>query len=101
VTLGNPRGERVREVRIQDRPLDLAATYTLVGCEREGDLDDVVCRFRGVADAQRQKTTIHDVVTEYLATHSPVSPVVEGRVVATDAPSSLLTQMEAAGYSFR
>lgn len=30
---------------------------------------------------------------EYLAAHSPVAPKIEGRAVATDAPSTLLTQV--------
>jgi hypothetical protein len=31
---------------------------------------------------------------EYLAAHSPVSPVIEGRALATDAPADLLSQVD-------
>ena len=44
--------------------------------------------------------TVHEVVTEYLAHHSPVSPTVEGRAVATDAPADLLSQVEGTSYRF-
>jgi hypothetical protein len=100
-TIGNPPGERVREVRIQGQPLDSERRYTLVGCEREGDPDNVVCRIGDVADPRRHDITVHQVVTEYLARHSPVAPVIEGRAVATDAPADLLSQVEGTSYRFR
>ena len=31
---------------------------------------------------------------EYLAAHPVVAPVIEGRATATDAPSTLLSQLE-------
>ena len=37
----------------------------------------------------------------YLTRHSPVAPVVEGRAVATDAPWTLLSQVEGTSYRFR
>jgi 2',3'-cyclic-nucleotide 2'-phosphodiesterase (5'-nucleotidase family) len=100
-TIGNPPGERVREVRIQGQPLDSERRYTLVGCEREGDPDNVVCRIGDVADPRRHDITVHQVVAEYLARHSPVAPVIEGRAVATDAPADLLSQVEGTSYRFR
>jgi sulfur-oxidizing protein SoxB len=44
---------------------------------------------------------VHQVVTEYLAEHSPVAPTIEGRAVATDAPANLLSQVEGTSYRFR
>jgi hypothetical protein len=38
---------------------------------------------------------------EYLAGHSPVSPMIEGRAVVTDGPSTLLKQVEGGNYQFR
>jgi 2',3'-cyclic-nucleotide 2'-phosphodiesterase (5'-nucleotidase family) len=99
-TIGNRKGDRVREARIQGRPLDLDAPYTMIGCEREGDPDNVVCRLQNVANPRTHDVTVHQVLIEYLATHAPVAPVVEGRAVATDAPSSLLSQVKSAGYQF-
>jgi sulfur-oxidizing protein SoxB len=100
-TIGNARGQRVREVKVQGEPLAASRQYTLLGCDREGEPDDTVCRIVGVADAQRHDITVHQVVAEYLAEHSPVAPAIEGRAVATDAPASLLSQVEGTSYTFR
>ena len=100
-TIGNRAGQRVREVKVQRQPIDRNKTYTVVGYERDGDPDDTICRLESVADVRRHGVTLHQVVTEYLATHSPVAPIVEGRAVATDAPWSLLSQVEGTSYSFR
>jgi hypothetical protein len=43
---------------------------------------------------------VHDVITEYLAAHSPVAPGIEGRASATDAPADLLSQVDGTGYRF-
>jgi 2',3'-cyclic-nucleotide 2'-phosphodiesterase (5'-nucleotidase family) len=100
-TIGKPAGERVREVKVQSRPLVASQRYTVLGCEREGDPDTTVCRIVGVSNVRRHDVTVHQVVMEYLAEHSPVAPVIEGRAVATDAPADLLSQVEATGYTFR
>ena len=100
-TIGNPMGQRVREVTVQGRPLVVDKRYTVLGCEREGDPDNTVCRIVGVADPRRHDITVHQVVTEYLAGHSPVAPSIEGRAVATDAPADLLSQVEGTSYKFR
>ncbi len=73
----------------------------MLGCEREGDPDDTICRIAGVADPSRHDITMHQVVTEYLAEHSPVAPTIEGRALATDAPANLLSQVEGTTYRFR
>jgi sulfur-oxidizing protein SoxB len=100
-TIGRPAGKRVREITIQGEPLDTRKSYRILGCDRDGDPDNVVCRLQNVANARRLDITIHDVLTEYLATHSPVAPVVEGRARATDAPPTLLSQVEGTTYRFR
>ena len=43
---------------------------------------------------------MHDVVREYLKAHSPVAPAIEGRATATDAPATLLSQMDGYDYKF-
>ena len=100
-TIANQMGQRVREVTVQGQPLVGNRRYTVLGCEREGDPDNMVCRFVSVADPRRHDITVHQVVTEYLAQHSPVAPTVEGRAVATDAPADLLSQVEGTNYRFR
>jgi S-sulfosulfanyl-L-cysteine sulfohydrolase len=100
-TIGNRVGQRVRDVKVQRQPIDRSKTYTVVGYERDGDPDDTICRLEPVADVRTHMATLHQVVIEYLAIHSPVAPIVEGRAVATDAPWSLLSQVEGTSYSFR
>jgi len=100
-TIANPAGSRVQDVKVQGEPLVRDTAYTVLGCEREGDEENVVCRIPGVADARLRDATVHEVLTEYLALHSPVAPMVEGRAVATDAPADLLSQVEGTPYRFR
>jgi S-sulfosulfanyl-L-cysteine sulfohydrolase len=100
-TIGNPVGQRVQDVTVRGEPLVDDRRYTVLGCEREGDPDNTVCRIVAVGEPRRQDVTVHEVMIEYLATHSPVSPTVEGRAVATDAPADLLSQVEGTGYQFR
>ena len=66
-TIGNPTGQRLREVTVQGQPLVGTTRYTVLGCEREGDPDDTVCRIVGVANPRRLDFTVHQVVTDYLA----------------------------------
>jgi len=100
-TIANPMGQRVREVTVKGQPLVGDKKYTVLGCEREGDPDNTVCRIAGVADPRRLDFTVHQVITEYLARHSPVAPTIEGRAVATDASADLLSQVEGTSYRFR
>ena len=100
-TIANAAGSRVQEVKVQGQPLVPARRYTILGCEREGDPDDTVCRIINVADPRRHDVTVHQVLTEYLAAHSPIAPTIEGRAVATDAPADLLTQISGTSYRFR
>jgi 2',3'-cyclic-nucleotide 2'-phosphodiesterase (5'-nucleotidase family) len=100
-TIANATGSRVQQVNVQGEPLVLDKTYSVLGCEREGDTENVVCRIPNVAGARRRDATVHQVLREYLAAHSPVAPVVEGRATATDAPADLLTQVEGTPYRFR
>jgi len=100
-TIANAPGSRVKEVKVQGEPLVPSRRYTVVGCDREGDPDNTVCRIVNVADPRRLDVTVHQVLTEYLAAHSPVSPTIEGRAVATDAPADLLSQVDGTSYRFR
>jgi len=100
-TIANDIGKRVNWIKIKGKPLDPDRTYSFVACEREGDPDTTICRVDNVAEPKRLGATLHSVIQEYLATHSPISPKLEGRVSATDAPNTLLTQLMGFGYEFR
>ena len=100
-TARNRQGKRVRAATINGEPLALDRRYTMLGCEREGDPDNIICRLPNVADPRRLDVSIHDVLTDYLLTHSPVAPMIEGRALATDVPATLLSQLEGTSYRFR
>ncbi len=99
-TMGNSYGSRVQSVKVKGVPLDKNKTYSILACEREGDPDDTICRIEKVKNPTLANATLHDIMREYLAKHSPVSPKIEGRIKATDAPSTLLSQLEGYDYEF-
>ena len=100
-TIGNDAGKRVNWIKVAGKPLDMEKEYSFVACEREGDPDTTICRVEGVKEPKRLGATLHSVIEEYLKTHSPVAPKMEGRCTATDAPHTLLTQLLGFGYEFR
>lgn len=100
-TIGNDKGKRVNWIKVGGKRLDMDKEYSFVACEREGDPDTTICRVEGVKEPKRLGATLHSVMEEYLAKKSPVSPKLEGRCTATDAPNSLLTQLMGFGYEFR
>ncbi|OQP60852.1 bifunctional metallophosphatase/5'-nucleotidase [Niastella populi] len=100
-TLGNDAGKRVNYIKVAGQPIDLNREYSFIACEREGDPDTTICRVQGVKQPKLLGHTMHKVIEEYLAVHSPIAPVMEGRCTATDAPATLLTQVTGLGYEFR
>jgi S-sulfosulfanyl-L-cysteine sulfohydrolase len=100
-TMQNDLGKRLNWVKINDEPINLDKLYTMVACEREGDPDDTLCRMDKVKNPRKPGATLHNVMREYLAAHPMVAPVIESRATATDAPSTLLSQLEGYDYEFR
>ena len=100
-TMNNSFGSRVQSIKVKGEPLDKNRTYSILACEREGDPDDTLCRIEKVKNPKVTTLTLHDIMREYLAKFSPVSPKIEGRIKATDAPSTLLSQLEGYDYEFR
>lgn len=100
-TIENEKGKRVNWIKVKGEPLDLKRTYTVIACERDGDPDTTLCRMENVKEPKVLGITLHTVIEEYLAVHSPISPKLEGRATATDAPATLLTQLIGVGYEFR
>jgi len=93
-------GDRVKELKIAGKPIDLKKTYTISACEREGDPDEILCRFVGVKNAKNTKYTLHEAIINYLAENSPVTPIPPKSAVALDAPDTLLTQVSGVPYEF-
>jgi 2',3'-cyclic-nucleotide 2'-phosphodiesterase (5'-nucleotidase family) len=100
-TIGNEFGKRVNWIKIKGEPLDPDREYSIVACEREGDPDDMLCRIEKVNNPKKTGVLMHEVIEEYLAVHSPVSPKMEMRATATDQPHTLLTQLQGTTYEFR
>lgn len=100
-TIGNELGKRVNWIKVKGEPLDINKEYSIVACEREGDPDDTLCRIEKVKNTKRSGVLMHDVIEEYLAANSPVSPKLERRATATDQPHTLLTQLQGTTYEFR
>jgi 2',3'-cyclic-nucleotide 2'-phosphodiesterase (5'-nucleotidase family) len=99
-TMNNELGKRLNWVTVNDEPLDVEKFYKVCTCEREGDPDDVLCRLGSVKYPTLLNSDMHQTLIEYLKIHSPIAPFVEGRVTATDAPPTLLSQLEGFGYEF-
>ena len=100
-TIGKPKGERVNWVKVKGQALENNKMYDIVACEREGDPNDTLCRIEKVYNPEATTLNLHQVITDYLKIHSPVSPKIEGRTTATDQPSTLLTQLQGTSYNFR
>lgn len=99
-TMNNDLGKRLNWVTINEEPLDPDRLYKICTCERDGDPEDVLCRLGNVQKPTLLGLNMHQTLIEYLKANSPVSPFVEGRVTATDAPPTLLSQLEGFGYEF-
>ena len=93
-------GNRIQEMKIGGKPVDLNKMYTVSACERDGDPDDMLCRIRGVKNAKNTTHTLHKAMTNYLAANSPVTPTPPKAAKALDAPETLLTQVYGVDYQF-
>lgn len=91
-TAGAPEGSRLKDVKIGGKELRDSASYTIGGCEQEGEAMDRICRLSGVSDAHYIPGTIHSALIAYLKAHSPIDPKREGRVRATDLPATVWSQ---------
>ena len=94
-------GKRVETAEVNGEPLDMDKEYSILACEREGDPDDVLCRMKGVKNAKNTKFALHQVMREYLAANSPVTPTPQGHATVLDASQQLLTQVSGVDYQFR
>ena len=101
ITAHNSKDKRLNSVKVKGILVDEAKMYTIVACEREGDPDTNLCRIVNVRNPKKLDMTLHQVIRDYLKEHSPISPKVEGRVIATDEGPDLLSQLEGYDYVFR
>jgi S-sulfosulfanyl-L-cysteine sulfohydrolase len=94
-------GQRVQSALVHGKNLDMEKVYKICACERDGDPDDMLCRFRGVKETENTPFTLHQAMKSYLAKNSPVTPTPPNSAVALDAPATLLTQVSGVDYEFR
>lgn len=97
---GEP-GKRVQQVTVGGAPLDPTRLYTIAACERDGDPETMLCRIPNVKEGKNMPYSLHPVLKEYLAQHSPVSPLPTGAAKILDAPPTLLSQVTGVPYAFR
>jgi len=93
-------GKRVKQVTINGENLDAEKIYVVSACEREGDPATMLCRIPNVKEGRDTPYTLHEVMKDYLASNSPVTPKPEGNAIILDAPSTLLTQVYGVDYKF-
>jgi sulfur-oxidizing protein SoxB len=91
-TAGAPEGSRIKDVKIGGKELQADASYTIGGCEQEGEVLDRICRLSGVSDARYVPGTVHSALLAYLKAHSPIESKREERVRATDLPATVWSQ---------
>jgi len=88
VDRSKPRGERVVKLEIGGQPYDPAATYRLVTTDYllEGNSGmEKLAALRSEA-AVESGTYMRDAVIEYIQTHSPLEPKLDGRWVVQGQP---------------
>ena len=93
-------GQRVQKVIIDNNPLDLAKSYTLCACEREGDPNDMLCRMKSVKGGTNTDFTLHSMMKEYLQKFSPITPTLRQDAKILDASQELLSQVSGVDYKF-
>ena len=93
-------GQRVQKVIIDNNPLDLAKSYTLCACEREGDPNDMLCRMKSVKGGTNTDFTLHSMMKEYLLKFSPITPILRQDAKILDASQELLSQVSGVDYKF-
>jgi sulfur-oxidizing protein SoxB len=95
------QGQRLKKVTVGGQPLHPDRIYSICACEREGDPVDMLCRIPDVMEGKNTAFTLHQVMRDYLAANSPVTPVPHGYAKVLDAPQTLLTQVSGVPYTFR
>ena len=94
------KGSRVEEILVNGEPIISDKLYTMSACRREGEPLNTLCRMPNTIDTKVMDYTIHDVMAEYLNHKGTVSPVHDGRAIATDLGDNVLSQLPGTDYHF-
>ncbi|OYZ19563.1 MAG: bifunctional metallophosphatase/5'-nucleotidase [Bdellovibrio sp. 28-41-41] len=87
-----PAGQRIQEIKIGDKLLELDRLYTMAACERDGDPDDRLCRIPKVKEPKSMDVDAHEAVRRYLKKHKAIKAPNEIRVIAVDLPAHVRSQ---------
>ena len=93
-------GNRVKSITVKGEKLHAEKMYIVSACDWEGDPETMLCRIRNVKEGTNTAFTLHEVMKEYLAVNSPVTPTPERNAIILDAPSTMLTQVYGVDYKF-
>ena len=93
-------GSRISEITIQGIPLDPAREYRMASCNLTVEPLGTMCRLKNAKDVKIESYTLHDAVEDYLKAHGTVSPMLDGRAVATDLGAQSYSEMKEVGYRF-
>ena len=101
-TIGNPTGQRVREVTVKGQPLvrDKSVHGARVRTRGRSGRHGLSHRRRGRSPSPRRSPCTRSSPNISPDTR-PSRRSIEGRAVATDAPADLLSQVEGTSYRFR
>lgn len=89
------RGEHIKEILVNGKPLEEGRLYSVVSCQREGDGPDVLCRIPEALETQVLGVDIHQALEAYLKHHDPLEPPRDNRMIAVDLPPVVRSQYEA------
>lgn len=89
------KGERLKRVLVNGKPLQEERLYSVVSCQREGDGPDVLCRIPEALETQVLGVDIHEALKAYLKHHDPLKPPRGKRMIALDLPAVVRSQYEA------
>ena len=70
-------GNRIVEITIQGKPLELNKMYTMASCNRTGEPLATMCRMPNAENVVIQPYTLHDAVEEYLQVKKEVAPKID------------------------
>jgi len=96
-----PKGERIDKITVNGEAIQDDKLYSISACVRPGDPLDNLCRMPNVKDVEVMDYTIHDAVEEYLKTHSPVSPGLEGRAYCESLGEYSFSTVPGTEYNFQ
>ncbi|MBR0552591.1 bifunctional metallophosphatase/5'-nucleotidase [Stakelama marina] len=96
-----PKGERIISLTVEGKPVEPDQYYTVTSVIRTGAPESNFNRLPMVEDVKEMPYTVHDAIVEYLGTHSPVAPKLDGRAYSEELGTMSLSTIPGADYEFR